>query len=148
MKTQFLLASVLALGAFSAPALAGHGHGQPQPIETQVVLTTNTTWDGAPMAYLNTDNPELSVRVIDFRPGAATAWHMHSAPGYIYVVKGSFRVELLDGTAQTWYAGEAFNEVVNTAHFGMNPGPGPAQLVVITPGEIGGDFMTPYPPEE
>ncbi len=146
MKMKVLLASALALSFASAPALAGKG--RPDPIETDVVLSTNVTWDGAPMEYLTTDNPELSVRVIDFMPGAATAWHMHPAPGYIYVVKGSFRVELLDGTAQTWHQGQAFNEVVNTAHFGMNPGPGRAQLVVITPGEVGGDFMTPYPPVE
>jgi quercetin dioxygenase-like cupin family protein len=115
---------------------------------TEMLLDTTTTWDGAPMKYLKTKNPELTIRTIQFSPTTYNNWHAHEAPIYIYVMSGDFEVIMVDkhGTEQrrTFHAGEAFNEVVNTTHRGGNPSYSEwTKLLVMSPSEIGCPFMTP-----
>jgi len=109
---------------------------------TDMLLQSTVTWDGAPMKYLRTRHPELTIRTIQFSPGTYNAPHIHEAPVYIYVMTGAFEVILADGRSQTWYAGEAFNEVMNTVHRGGNPGTTFTKLVIMSPSMEDCPFMT------
>jgi quercetin dioxygenase-like cupin family protein len=110
-----------------------------------MLLQSSVTWDGAPIKYLRTRTPELTIRTIQFAPGVHNAWHIHEAPVYIYVMSGAFEVFLADGRYDRWEAGEAFNEVMNTAHYGGNPGTVPTKLVIMSPSEVNCPFMTAWP---
>jgi quercetin dioxygenase-like cupin family protein len=134
-------------GAFalaSAGVLANCAPNDPGAC-TDMLLQSSVTWDGAPIKYLRTKNPELTVRTIQFAPGVHNKMHIHEAPVYIYVMTGSFEVFLADGRYQRWEAGEAFNEVMNTAHNGGNPGTVWTKLVIMSPSIKGCPFMTPTP---
>lgn len=147
MNVKYIAASIvgiLGLGAQNAIAACDHSVN---PLCVTVIAETTTTWDGAPMEYLKTRHPMMSVRTVELAPGAANSWHIHEAPQYIYVEKGSFEVFLDDGRNMTWQAGEAFNEVVHTLHFGRNPGTEPTRLIVISATQEDCPFMT-MPGEE
>jgi quercetin dioxygenase-like cupin family protein len=140
------LALALTFAAASPLCLADD---PPPPITTQIIVDTNTTWAGDLVKYLKTHHPEVRIQTSEFLPGATTVWHIHEIPGYIYVLSGTFRVELLDGRVQQWNAGQGFVEVVNTAHRGVNPGTENAKLLIVYTGEEGTPFLTPLPlPED
>lgn len=126
--------------AASPSALAVHAG----PIATSVLLLTNTTWAGKDIKYLKTKNPEVRVQTVEFAPGAATIWHKHPVPSYIYVLSGQFVVELADTTSRQFNAGEAFVEVVNTWHRGVNLGTEDAKLLIFYTGEVGTPITIPY----
>ena len=105
------------------------------PIDTHVLLNTSTTWTGEPIKYMKTKTPEVRVQTVEFAPGAATAWHYHPVPSYLYVLEGIFQVETGDGRLQQFTAGQAFVEVVNTLHRGTNVGSVPTKLVVFYTGD-------------
>ena len=113
---------------------------------TEMLLQSNVTWDGMPIRYLRTKNPELTIRTIQFAPGTYNKWHIHEAPVYIYVMSGSFDVILADGRKETWFAGQAFNEVMNTVHYGGNPSATEwTKLVIMSPSIKDCPFMTAWP---
>jgi quercetin dioxygenase-like cupin family protein len=112
---------------------------------TEMLLESSVTWDGAPIKYLRTRTPELTIRSIQFAPGVYNDWHIHEAPVYIYVMQGSFEVVHVDGRRETWNEGEAFNEVMNTPHYGGNPGSVHTKLVIMSPSIADCPFMTPWP---
>jgi len=112
---------------------------------TDILLRSNVTWDGAPMKYLQTKHPELTMRTIQFAAGVHNNWHVHEAPVYIYVMTGSFEVFLADGRYERWEAGQGFNEVMDTVHYGGNPGTVPTKLLIMSPGIAGCPFMTDWP---
>lgn len=137
---QFLM--LVGLLTSSSVTLAAHA----SPIETNVLLLTNTTWAGKEIKYLKTKKPEVRVQTVEFMPGAATIWHKHPVPSYIYVLSGQFVVELADTTSRQFNAGEAFVEVVNTWHRGVNLGTEPAKLLIFYTGEVGTPITVPYTP--
>jgi len=124
---MLMLAAACATPAFAADAVT--------PIDTHVLLNTSTTWTGEPIKYMKTKTPEVRVQTVEFAPGAATAWHYHPVPSYLYVMEGIFQVETGDGRLQQFTAGQAFVEVVNTLHRGTNVGSVPTKLVVFYTGD-------------
>ena len=57
--------------------------------------------------------------------------------GAVVQSEGKVRLELENGTTQSFSAGESFAEVVNTWHRGTNLGEGPLRILVIYLGEVG-----------
>ena len=106
-------------------------------IKVEPLLITSTTASGAPIVYPKTDNPEVRILMIDVPAGAETGWHKHPSPCYGYVLSGSITVELEDGTKNTFSAGQALAEVVNTLHNGKNTGTEPTRLLMVVTGEKG-----------
>jgi quercetin dioxygenase-like cupin family protein len=140
---QFLIGGAFALA--SGSVLADCAPDAPGAC-TEMLLQSTVTWEGAPIKYLRTKTPELTIRTIQFAPGVHNAMHIHEAPVYIYVMSGSFEVNLLDGRYERWEAGQAFNEVMNTVHNGGNPSATEwTKLVIVSPSIVGCPFMTPYP---
>ncbi len=56
------------------------------------------------------------------------------------------RLELEDGTAHEFKAGEAFAEVVDSWHRGVNVGPGPLKILVFYASADGAPISIPRPP--
>ena len=53
------------------------------------------------------------------------------------LTKGDLTVVTADGKTLQLKAGDSIVEVVNTLHYGFNPGTGPAEIVVFYAGEQG-----------
>lgn len=103
-------------------------------VQARVVLKTTSTGNGSPIAYLNTDNPEITVMKVDIKPGAETGWHTHSVPVYAYVISGSLTVNIEGHKSLGFKAGDVIIEVMNTRHNGINKGKVPVNLIVFYTG--------------
>jgi len=103
-------------------------------VQAKVLLKTSTTGNGAPIAYLKTDQPEITAMTVDIAPGAQTGWHMHSVPVYAYVISGSLTVNIEGSQSRQFNTGDVVIEVVNTRHNGINNGQAPVKLIVFYTG--------------
>ena len=106
-------------------------------VEVKKLITSSTSSNGDPLAYLRTDKPEVTALVVHFPPGGSTGWHKHPVPVYAYMLEGELTVELKDGRTFVFKKGDAILEVINTLHNGYNSGNAPASLVVFYTGAVG-----------
>ena len=123
--------------AIGGPAWAG------EPAKVTVILQASTTADGTPIAYPLTDKPEITAAIVEIPPGGETAMHKHPVPTFVYVMEGVVDVPTEGGETRHYKAGDAFLEVVNKIHKGVNKGDGPARALVIYIGEQGKTNMQP-----
>ena len=69
------------------------------------------------------NDSKQAVRVLTatFKPGDKTVYHSHRFPVTVYVIDGTFTLELKDRAPLTVRAGEAMVEPPNVAMIGHNP---------------------------
>jgi quercetin dioxygenase-like cupin family protein len=132
-----------ALSILFTAALALSNAPSDQPVSSTTLLKTTSSWNGAPIRYLASDKPEVQAVVVEVAPGAATAWHKHPVNNFAYILEGELRLELEDHTTHVFKAGEAFAEVVNTWHRGVNVGAGPLKILVFYSSEVGAPISIP-----
>lgn len=79
------------------------------------------------------NDSKQAVRVLTatFKPGDKTVYHSHRFPVTVYVVDGTFTLELKDRAPLTVRAGEAMVEPPNVAMIGHNPSATEPTKVVI-----------------
>lgn len=106
-------------------------------VQGKVVIQTETMSNGAPIDYLDTDHPKVTVMTVDIAPGANTGWHSHPMNVYAYVMSGQLKVEIEGGKTAEFKEGEAIIEVVKLRHNATNHGKIPVRLVVFYLGEKG-----------
>jgi quercetin dioxygenase-like cupin family protein len=65
---------------------------------------------------------EQEIRVLNavFEPGGKTVYHTHRSPVTVYILEGSFTLELANEPPRTFEAGQAFVEPPNVAMTGYN----------------------------
>ncbi|HNX95388.1 MAG TPA: cupin domain-containing protein [Holophaga sp.] len=138
VRRPALLVTLLLIAPLgAAPDPVSSSAEAPPPVVATPLLKTAATWDGAPIAYPRSERPEIQTVRVEIAVGGATSWHQHPVNNIAYVLEGSLRLELEDGTTRIFKAGEAFAEVVDTWHRGVNVGSTPAKLLVVYMGEIG-----------
>lgn len=103
-------------------------------VQAKVILKTSTTGNGAPVAYLKTDQPEITAMTVDIAPGAQTGWHTHQIPVYAYVISGCLTVDIEGNISRKFNAGDVIIEVENASHNGINYGKTPVKLIVFYTG--------------
>jgi quercetin dioxygenase-like cupin family protein len=138
MPARHILA--FALATLAAPAWAAP--------KSTTLLTTETTWNAAPIHYQCPARAQVTAVKVEIPAGEATAWHTHPVGNYAYVLSGTLELELKDGTRHTFKAGEAFAEVVDTIHRGKAVGTEPVVLVVWYTGEAEKPFTVGAEPDE
>ena len=106
-------------------------------VTSKPLLTTTTSWNGAPLQVKATARPEIQTLIVEIPPGASTAWHKHPVNNFAYILEGRLRVELEDKTFRDFQTGDAFAEVVDTWHRGTNTGTTPLKILVVYTGETG-----------
>jgi quercetin dioxygenase-like cupin family protein len=77
------------------------------------------------------DKQAVRVLTATFKPGDKTVYHSHRFPVTVYVVEGTFTLELKDRPPLTVRAGEAMVEPPNVAMTGYNPSATESTSVVI-----------------
>lgn len=133
MKTAGLLAAACLAALASQGALAVEAS---TGIKVTEVIKTTQSWDGTPLAYPSGET-EVTGQVVEFAPGAETAWHQHPVPSFGYIIEGTLEVTLQDGSKKVLHKGDAVAETVNTIHKGRNIGEDPVRLVVFYTGAKG-----------
>ena len=116
-----------------------------EPVTSTQLLRTRTTWNGAPIRYSASPQPEVQAVRVEIAPGASTAWHLHPVNNFAYILEGDLRLELEDKTTREFHAGDAFAETVGTWHKGTNIGKGTLKILVFYAGEVGVPIAVPRP---
>lgn len=109
-------------------------------VESKQVLLSTTNALGKSLKYPSAKTPEVTGIKVTIPPGQETGWHTHSVPGYAYVISGELTIEYAGGLSKTFKAGEAFSEVVDTAHNGRNKGAEDVVLIAFFTGDRGVPF--------
>ena len=149
-KRLVFIAGILALSfARLSGGEPGAAEGYRKEIQIAPLLRATTDAAGQPMAYPQTDQPQVTAVMVEIPPGAQTGWHKHPFPCFAYVLSGSLTVEMEGGRVHELTAGQAVAESVNVMHNGKNTGTEPVKLVMFVMGETGKPFTerAPQQPE-
>jgi quercetin dioxygenase-like cupin family protein len=86
----------------------------------------------------------VEIRKGTLAPGAATIWHTHPSPPFIYVESGTGTWEYRDGRpSETRSAGQAIEEPPNVVTRVLNGGTSPLNLVVFQVSKPGDAVLVP-----
>jgi len=116
-----LTAAAISLSLAAAPALAQDaGVARPELLLRELVT-------GMPTG----DRQEVKVLTATLRPGDKTVFHSHRFPVTVYILEGTFTLEMEGRPAVTIKAGEAMVEPPNVRMTGYNRGASEPMRVVI-----------------
>jgi quercetin dioxygenase-like cupin family protein len=138
IKPAYLIALAI---AFAFPTSARVEHADPSEYvdgtTVKKLLSTKTTSIGQAIEYPHSSNPEVTALEVEIPPGMETGWHTHPFPGYGYIRSGVLTLEVEGGKRLHYHAGEAFAEMVDVAHNGVNSGTKPVRILAFFTGESG-----------
>jgi len=117
----------------SALLLAGLATGTVYGAE--VLLETNTSWDGGELAY-PTGKAQVTAVMLHIDPGDEPPFHCHPIPTMGYLLRGTLEVETERGDTRRLEQGSAVVEVMNTLHRGRAVD-GPVDIIVFYAGVEG-----------
>ncbi len=109
----------------------------PQGIVNQELLKTTRSWDGQLLPPYPKGQPEVSIRKIIIPPKTRLDMHKHPVINTGVLLKGRLTVVKENGQTKQLKAGDPLAEVVNTWHYGINPGNTPAEILVVYAGVEG-----------
>jgi quercetin dioxygenase-like cupin family protein len=126
-------AALLSIGT----ARAEEASALPKGFSAVPVLKSGKTADGDPLAYPQTQKPEIVSVIGTLEPKGQTALHRHPVPVFVYLLEGQLVVQTEGKERRQYKAGEAFLESVNMWHQAFNEGDQPTKLLVVFLGEEG-----------
>ena len=106
------------------------------PVVQQLAKSTRS-WNHELLPAYSTGQPEVTILRIGIPPGARLEPHRHPVINAGILTKGALTVVTADGQTLQLHTGDSIIEVVNTLHYGFNPGNEPAEIVVFYAGEQG-----------
>jgi len=110
----------------------------PKGFSATPVLKSGKTADGDPLAFPQTQKPEIVSVIGTLEAKGQTALHRHPVPVFVYLLEGELSVQIEGQQDRRQYkTGEAFLEVVNKWHQAFNDSDQPAKVLVVFMGEEG-----------
>ena len=143
-RTSFRI-SLLVLAALGTFTVEAAETAYSSTVTIKPLLKTEVDGTGRPIVYPTAAKPEVTAVHVEIPPGAQTNWHKHPVPCFAYMLTGELQIELADGTTKTVKAGEAFAEVVDVLHNGVNRSREPARLVMFVVGAAGQPYAVRQP---
>ena len=113
-------------------ALALFGLATGAAYGTDILLETQTSWDGGDLAY-PAGKAQVTSVILHIEPGVEPPFHCHPVPTMGYVLRGTVEVETEAGNTRRFSAGSAVVEVMNTLHRGRALGE-PVDIIVFYAG--------------
>ena len=110
-------------------------------VSARPILQAGVTIGGTPIVYPRTDSAEVTALVLEIAPGGETGRHMHPFPTFVYVLEGTFDIEMDDGTVHRYKAGDSYLEAVNTWHNSKNKGAVPSKALIVFAGGRGKPYL-------
>lgn len=104
--------------------------------EVESLAKGTQAWTGAPLGEYYLKNPEVSIKKITIAPGEKLPWHTHPYINAGVLLSGELHVFTQDKSL-IMKAGDSLIEVINTPHYGINPGKEAAVIVVFYLAEKG-----------
>ena len=103
------------------------------PVVKELVKSTRS-WNGATLPAYPKGRPEITILRISIPPGARLETHSHPVINAGVLISGQLTVLTTDGKTLHLNAGDPIVEVVNTWHYGINPGKVSADIIVFYAG--------------
>lgn len=139
-KTTCRIVAVLSLMLLlqtGCAAVQSERQTKPAPPAVKVLVKTSESWDGKVLPAYPQGQPEITILRITIPAGARLATHKHPVINAGVLLSGQLTVVTSDGKELHLTAGDPIVEVVNTLHYGFNPGDIPAEIVVFYAGMAG-----------
>ena len=136
--TLFLRLASFSLLSVLAGCASGVGHGvagQQAIVVTKLVQSTNS-WDGKRLPAYPVTQPEITILRISIAPGARLPLHFHPVINAGVLLSGQLKIETSNGAVLQLKAGDPIIEIVNMAHYGINDGAVPAEIIVVYAGTV------------
>ena len=105
-----------------------------KPVQVELLQKTSSSWDGSTLPGYAKGTPEVTILKITIQPGVTLPFHTHPVINAGVLLKGRLTVITRDNKRLDMKAGDSLVEVVNTWHYGLNPGDTPAQIIVFYAG--------------
>jgi len=131
------IAALALLPACANPPAGQADSGNQGDITTTTLLETPVTNTGRPIIYPETDQPMITVAIVELAPGAETLVHLHPYPLVGYILEGTLEVEADDGTVNRYEAGDALVEALQQYHHGRVVGDTPVRVLITVMGVAG-----------
>ncbi len=128
-----VLSVILLLSQGCAIVLNSEEANQTSPVVKELIRTAQS-WDGKWLPAYPQGKPEITILRISIPAGAQLKTHSHPVINAVVLISGQLTVVTKDGKTLHLKAGDPFVEVINTLHYGINPGTIPAELVVFYAG--------------
>jgi len=131
-RSATVLAALLFLCGCATPGLKAPSDGSAPGIET--LVKSKLSWDGNPLPAYPQGQPEITLLRITIPPKTRLAPHRHPVINAGVLLSGQLTVITDTGKTLHLNAGDPIVEVVNTLHYGINPGQVPAEILVFYAG--------------
>ena len=118
----------------SSVRVGGEGSGA-SPVVKELVKSSRS-WDGELLPAYPQGQPEITILRIVIPAGARLHGHYHPVINAGVLLSGELTVVASGGDTLHLKAGDPIVELVNTPHYGMNPGKVPAEIIVFYAGVI------------
>lgn len=102
----------------------------------QVLAKTTRSWDEVLLPSYPQGQPEITILRISIPAGTRLDTHRHPVINAGVLLSGQLTIVTIDGKTQHLKAGDPIVELVNTAHYGINNGKVPAEIVVFYAGVV------------
>lgn len=107
---------------------------QGQKIEFATLLETTTGWNGDTLPEYSKGQPKITILKVIIPPYSKLDVHKHSVINAAVVLDGELIVVTETQDTLRAKAGDAFEELVNTWHYGINETNKPVELIVFYAG--------------
>lgn len=126
----FFIAGLLGFAAVAADdTLAGM-----ESITTEVLIKSDTSWNGHPLPSYSLGDPEISVVRVTIPAGAALPMHIHPYATAGVLLQGRLEVRTPQGKTLEVNPGDGVIELVNQPHGGVSIGTEDAVILVVYAG--------------
>jgi quercetin dioxygenase-like cupin family protein len=127
----------LASIAFALPVLAQDKPHSPMAAPNPPVFKQVTT------EFPKGDQLEARMMTALIQPGSASPWHTHAAPVAVYVIDGTFTLELKGREPVVLKAGQGMLEPINVEMRAANRSDEPVKVVIFQVSDPATPFMHP-----
>ena len=134
---MLLVAGVSLLAGCATDRGAGAG------VDARELVKSSRSWDGAMLPPYPQGQPEVSIKRIIIPAGVRLELHRHPVINAGVLLRGQLTVVTDDGRTLHLKEGDPIVELVGTAHYGVNEGAGPAEIVVFYAGVSGASVTVP-----
>jgi len=109
-----------------------------QKTEFTTLLETTTGWNGDTLPHYPNGQPKITILKAVIPPHSKLDVHKHTVINAAVLLDGELTVVTEANDTLYIKAGDAFEEVVNTWHYGINDSNKPAELIIFYAGIEGG----------
>jgi quercetin dioxygenase-like cupin family protein len=119
----FRVMTALGFMAIHSVAALTYAQAPPTPAPSAVLSVTTS-------ALPKTDTHEVRIYAATLAPGAASAWHTHPSPPFVYVIEGALVLESEGRPPMEVKAGQAIAEPTGEVIRAVNRGTVPTKVVI------------------